>query len=78
MYNISTVDGEGIQVYRQYPVIAGYVQVPPVLIKDRNRLTLSQVLADYPEAETIKLGNRSNTYVRIPLAIIDPDGTLSL
>lgn len=78
MYNISTVDGEGIQVYRQYPVIAGYVQIPPVLIKDRNRLSLSEVLADYPEAEVIKLDKRSNTYVRMPLSVIDPDGTLGL
>lgn len=78
MYNISTTDGEGIQVYRDYPVIAGYVQVPQVLIKNRNRITLDDFLTETPEAQIIKLSVRDNIIVRVPLDVIDPDGTLGL
>lgn len=78
MLGAASVDGTTIDVYREYPVIAGYVQVPQVLIKNRNLITIDDVLSEYPDAEIIRLDNRCNTYVRIPLSAIDPDGTLGL
>mgnify|MGYP000694557300 FL=1 len=78
MLGATSPDGTTIDVYRQYPIIAGYVQIPQVLIKNRNRITLTEVLDEYPDAEVFKLDNRCNSYVRIPLSAIDPDGTLGL
>jgi hypothetical protein len=65
-----------INVFRDFPIINGFVQLAPNYEADKNEYTIAEVQAAFPEAEIVKLshGSGRNTsagfgvqrWIRIP------------
>lgn len=50
---------ETISIYRDYPVINGFVQIPPNEEPDKNSTTLEEALQIYADSSIMRLTGRS-------------------